>query len=193
MDACDWRETARQDVVDGFAARYIVLKARQVIGRAGCNSTDVEDVEQELRRHLLARVDRYDASRAAWSTFAVLVIDSRVADLINSGRAARRFPPARPIDGSPATDGHGLLDRLSDQDDRRRPHPCTDLERLQLRLDIEVRFERLDPRDQDLCRNLKDGSVSDAARRLGIPRSTLDDRRRRLQDRFHDLNPGNSD
>ena len=48
----------------GFAASFIRYKATRLVGRAGIRPCDQEDVEQELRLHLVQRFPKFDPARA---------------------------------------------------------------------------------------------------------------------------------
>jgi RNA polymerase sigma-70 factor (ECF subfamily) len=183
----------RQDVIDGYAARHIRRRAWQLARKVGYTLSDLEDIEQELKQHLLQRLDQFDPAKSRWRTFVVLVVDRRVVHLIDRALAGCRFPKAISLQSrvdESERKGIELGDTLSKRHDRRRSSTSDEIERLQLRLDLDTVVSKLSRTDRDICQELSMASLSESARRLNVPRTTLGDRRNKLQKLFieHDLN-----
>lgn len=176
----------REDVVEGFAARYIARRARQLVRRSGCSESDREDIEQELKGHLLERLPRFDPQRGNWTTFVVLVISCRIANWREHWRASCRYPPAVSLN-APANCEEMPAERqafLPTTVDRRRPECLDEKSSLEMRLDVEAVLDKLDPHDRRTCRELSRRSLTQSAEMLGVPRTTLGDQCRRWRQQF---------
>jgi RNA polymerase sigma-70 factor (ECF subfamily) len=69
---------------------HIRIKVKEVIGRYGYTRSDREDLEQDLRLHLLENVHRYTPDRGTWETFAKTMVHRWLAHLIDDRCAAKR-------------------------------------------------------------------------------------------------------
>ena len=74
----------------GFAARFIGYKAGRLIGRAGFKPSDREDLEQDLKLHLVRRFDKFDPHVGHWNAFVVTVVSRYVLTLIVQRRRSKR-------------------------------------------------------------------------------------------------------
>lgn len=71
-----------QWVTCGFAAQAIGHKARQLAGRNGFSLSDRDDLEQELRLHLLRRLGSFDPQVAHWNVFVRTLLERHAATLV---------------------------------------------------------------------------------------------------------------
>jgi DNA-directed RNA polymerase specialized sigma24 family protein len=137
-----------------FARTLVRIKARQLVRRSARGRLSRADVEQELLLEVLLRWPNYDPARATREAFVEQVVRSRVCTLI---RAARR----RRV-GFPLTAAALLL-----------PDPHDTLRCVDVRLDVEVVVDGLRPKLREACDHLRRESQSDAARFMGVNRSSL--------------------
>lgn len=81
---------SRPDVLNEYARKVIRVKARQLAQRRDLRGLDHQDIEQELTLELLKQAHHFDIRRASLNTFIAKVIDTAVAMLLRSRRAAKR-------------------------------------------------------------------------------------------------------
>ncbi len=152
---------------------------------------DCEDLAQDLHHHLWKQLDRYDATRAGRRTFIAMVVESRVRTLRRSARLDRRGHGVEhstwnnPMSGADG-DGPDLQDRVSVDDAlyMTKRFRLSQEEHRDLALDCKWVVEQLEPFEVEACRLLPQMSKSEAARRLGVPRTTLQDITRRMARKF---------
>ena len=184
-DGWDIRRRLEAELTTGFAANLIRQKVRRMAERLELCRADEEDLAQDLRLDLLRRSSRYQAERSEWRVFACVVVD-------RSARSAWRKRTKRPwtslIDGSVL----GQDVETGDLDRRIRGGTVDRASQRVLRLDVRELLSALSADDRDLCQRLSNGGLSDVARELGIPRSTLQDRVIRLRRKLAALSPASS-
>ncbi|MCX7701184.1 MAG: sigma-70 family RNA polymerase sigma factor [Gemmataceae bacterium] len=178
--------------LDAFARRLIRRKARQLIGRAGFTQSDHADLEQELSLKLLKQLTAFDPAAAPWHAFVTTLIERHAASLLRHKQAEKRDHRRiaslhLPIE----TPDHGpveLAETVSrrGQDARLGRESRSDEERAQLAADVADVLLNLPEDLQDLAERLKHASVSQVARDLGLPRTTLLRRLEPLRRTFED-------
>ena len=152
-------------VASGFAARAICQKARQLAGRNGFSLSEREDIEQELRLHLLRRLAKFDPDIAHWNVFVRTVLERRSASLVAQRQTRIRASSA--------------VDLCARPDDRR----------IDMVIDTEAILAKLPRKTRELCERLKKDSVSEVARQVGLARTTLRDQVERLRKHFVSVAP----
>lgn len=78
--------------INGYAARLIKFKARQLSRRSGFSRTDRDDLEQELWLDLVGRLPRYDPNKAALNTFIARIVERKVVSILRHHFAEMRSP-----------------------------------------------------------------------------------------------------
>ena len=154
----------RPDGYEPIASKLIAHTVRRLVGRAGYTAQDRRDLEQELHARLLPRLAQYKPGVASLATFLTLLIERGASDLLRSRRARKRrddvvVPTQDPPD--PTSVGHGANRDLA--------------------LDLAAFRDQLPPNLREAWDHLLGQSVSDAARDLGLPRSTLQRRMEQLR------------
>jgi DNA-directed RNA polymerase specialized sigma24 family protein len=166
--------------------RFIPWKARQLAGKYGFRYDEKEDIEQELRLACLKRSSCFDPTRSKPHTFMRLVVNHRVAALIESQKAqCRDYRLRRSLEDScDGTDRtfSGLADFVFSQNQRQ----WTRFEYNQHRqLDIQRAVTNLPPLLRHICRLLiAIDDVSLVAAAAGISRATLYRRIQQIRQRF---------
>lgn len=166
---------------DAYARQLIHHKARQLVGNYGFSRDDQPDIEGELTADLLARLPKFDGSRAALNTFVSRVVNHQVARMIQERLAAMRdYRRCRPSLNEPVTpdvpEGKELIESL-DQDTYlrmtgRQSMPVAD--QAARRVDLARALGKLSAPQRALCARLASGQpVADIARELGLHRSTI--------------------
>lgn len=155
---------------DRYADPLIRHKARQLVGKEGFTEDDRADLEQELALDLLQRLPRFDPNKAKVTTFMTRVVEHRISTLLAARRAQCRDWRLNqrslnaPVDDSD-TAAEDLINRVADDSDSVRA--------MENRLDMERLLASLPDEHRQLCEQLKEHTVAESARILGLPRSTL--------------------
>lgn len=167
--------------------------ARRLVGVAGFTENDTKDIEQELSLDLLQRLPKFDLSKSSPNTFAARIIRNKATKLIRDRvREKRDYRREYYSLNDPIEDADGeAIDRAYSMDyaeakirrgNRRRSHQ----ERIQLRLDVSLIISQLPDSLQQIAQLLRTKTVTEAAKTLGMPRSTLCDQISRLRIIFED-------
>ena len=167
--------------IEEYAARTVQCKARWMVGRAGFTRRDVEDLEQELMLDLLQRLARFDPARAGRRPFISRVVEHCAASLLAAQNRAQRAwtrDAASLDDEAVESERHGCCERrapLADDADRRPGGPArkSPFVEVDLRLDVEIVVAGLPPELRSLCQRLRTESLTEVARSMGVPRTTL--------------------
>lgn len=181
-----------QAAIDSFAWVVIRRKARQLVGRAGFTAQDREDIEQDLALRLLESLRSYDPAQGHRNAFVTAVVDRTAAKILRDRRTKKRNGgPVRSLDTllraldwdreeyddvAHSFEESALIDRL----------PHGEEEQVDLRQDLASVLEHLPADLRDLAERLKTQSVSEAARDLGMPRTTLQRRVDQLRQHFEE-------
>jgi RNA polymerase sigma-70 factor (ECF subfamily) len=176
--------------VDRFARGLIRKKANQVIGRAGITAQDREDLEQELILGLLRRRRSYDPRRGRSTTFSRLAVVHVLANVLRARHAKKRGAGSTTSLSKRVTTDDGVHADLGqtvaagDQDKHRGRRPRTPAEAADLARDVTDILEVLPTELRDLAVRLKTDTITQVARDLGKPRSTVASWVRQLRQRF---------
>ena len=180
----------RRDGPSPSILKYIRLKCRAA-GHLCGPAMDADDFAQELALDWIRRVRDFDPTRSTLRTFTVRIVRNRIATLIQAQRAAlrdyRRCPyslqvPVQNLDGESvefadtiSTDRYeAILGRSS----------RAIAEQLELQMDVARVISLLSVEDAKLGDLLMYSNGTEAAKRLGVSRSTLCRRILRLRRAF---------
>ena len=183
----------KQYGINDYAEELIHHKARQLVGTAGFTRDDIEDMEQEMRLDLLERLPKFDPNKATYNTFVSRLVDRKISNLIR--HRTQEMRDFRCEEGSihdVVECGDEKVERIEtvtqdEQDFRLGKHIRSAQERRDLKLDIPLVLSKLPPELRKPAELLQTMSITEAARELGIPRSTLYDRIARLRCIFEDM------
>ncbi len=177
--------------LDRFAHGIIHRKAKQLIGRAGFTKQDRKDIEHDLILRLLQALRSFDPARAHRNAFITTVIERSVANILRDKRAEKRdhrricslnIVIGEEEDETPIELGDTISQRELDVrlgQARRIGHQLS-----QLKQDLQEAIDKLPDALRDLAERLKTQNVSEIARDLGVPRTTVHHSVRRLRQRF---------
>jgi RNA polymerase sigma-70 factor (ECF subfamily) len=167
----------QDEIVNNQFARWIIRrKVRLLIGHAGFTKQDRPDIEQELLVRLLQSLDQFDPNRRHFNVFAATVIGRAAARILRE-RLAKKRDNGQMCSLNKAKDGCS-----TEPVDPRPSHE----EQVDLATDLAEVLARLPEELRDLAERLKSRSLSEVARDLGVPRTTLHRRLRRLRQCFED-------
>lgn len=148
---------------------------------------DREDIEQELHLKLLKYLASYDPQKGRRQAFATAIVKRQAANLLRAKRAMKRdHRGVRSLSMELANEEEGpveLADTISQRHSGARLGRATreEHELAALAMDIRDVIASLPHELADLAARLKTDSLSQIARDLGIPRTTLADRVRKLR------------
>jgi RNA polymerase sigma-70 factor (ECF subfamily) len=178
------------DPNDSFTRYLIRRKARQLVGRAGFTTQDLEDLEQELATRLIKFLRAFDPSKAHRNAFTTMVVNQQVASILRHRRAQRRHHNSTcSLNVTINVDGDGPVELCQaitqrEYDARRGVSSRDDAELVELASDIASLTARLPPSWQTLLERRKTRTMQQVSREMGIPRSTLNDWKNRIRARF---------
>ncbi|GIW55530.1 MAG: hypothetical protein KatS3mg082_1934 [Nitrospiraceae bacterium] len=165
-------------VLDKFTKGIIRRKIKQLVGRAGFSRQDREDLEQELLLRLLQSLHLFDPAQAHRNVFVTTVIERAVAMILRERLARKRNGgTVQSLDHA-----HEKARDATEPADPRRSHE----DQINLATDLAEVLAKLPDDLRALAERLKRQSLSQAARDLGVPRSTLQRQVQRLRQCFED-------
>lgn len=179
------------ELTEGFAQKFIRHKTRQLVGRCGFTPTDREELDQELKLRLLERFPQFDPQKSDWPAFVTTVIERQIATLLESRCRLKRYGDGNAVSLSEETSSEeGLATELGDQVTLEQSQSLTrefdrsDFEWAELEHDVAVVLDQLPPEERAVCEALQHGNIAQVARRLNIPRTTLQSLVARLRTKF---------
>ncbi len=183
----------KQQEVNEYAANVIRYKARQLVGKAGFTESDRDDIEQELMLDVITRLPKFDANKATQKTFVARIIERKISKLIRHRTSEMRdyrreaFSLNASIeDGDGGSVERGDLVSQENVDPTVAVNSRTGVDEMAFLHDMQSVLSGLPDHLRRLCEILKTGTVSDAAREMGVPRTTLNDHVRKLRSLFED-------
>lgn len=160
--------------------RNINIRAVRLAHSGAAPGLDAEDIAQELREEVLRRAEQFDPERACFDTFVDRIIKNRIADLARQSQASKASRKTQsfetPILAHDSQEGLTLADTLSETspaywaDDFAAAHGAG------LKSDVAKFLASLCPSSRRVAIAVSQGSASDAARVLGLHRSTIYER-----------------
>ncbi|MCE5322411.1 hypothetical protein LLG46_03730 [bacterium] len=176
---------------DDYAITTIKLKVRQLIKKCGFDTSDRDDLEQEIALHLFEHLQEHNSERGTVKTFIACVVENKARTMIRRNKrvesiATFEFSLNEEI---PEDDGGGVMQRMEaiDREDYllaagllSRPV----LEMLEMRLDIARVVESLPSALQDICERLKTQTVTQISAATGASRQQVYDAIHKLRGIF---------
>nr|BDD45924.1 hypothetical protein 4 [Pseudomonadaceae bacterium] len=181
------------DTVDEFTEGYVRKRARQLAGKFGFKRHDRDDIEQQLYLKLAKHLHAADPNDPKWKAFVAITVDRRIASLIRDNKAEKRdHRRACSIHVVVGTDDDGpveLAETISEHEIPARRVRAKRGERdlADLQIDMADCIADLpEEKHRELCERLKHDSISQVARDMEIPRTTLNAWIRKLRQRFEE-------
>ena len=179
---------SQQFRLDRLEEWLIHHKARQLVGKAGFMPCDVDDIRQDLRADMLQRLARFDPDKSQRHSFIAMVVTRAVATMLERRMTAKRGSGrvCLSLNGT-VRDGEGNEVELYQTIDARAGRPGLSGEELyELAGDVRAVVDRLPADQRALCRHLRNGSMCEAARAMGVPRTTLNELARKVRAAFEE-------
>jgi len=165
-------------------SRNIRIRAARLARTGAVPGLDAEDIEQELRLDLIRRAKNFDPEKSSFDTFADRIVANRVATLANTTRAMRAERAMLCIDAPVGDADEGLT--LSDVLPEAAALGPVDAFSLThgpgLRGDVGRLMAALCPATRQVAMAVGHLSISEAARALGVHRSTVYERLSRIRE-----------
>ena len=173
-------DSQKQCGITDSAATTIRRKARRLVGTVGFTTSDVQDLEQELRLDLMKRLHKFDPDRGSYNTFVARIIDHKIQNIIRHRKQEIRDfrRESYSINGSiePSDGNSTKFSDLISQDDaeiRRGTRRRSRRDQAQLHLDVSLVVNKIPADLQQVAQLLSEKTVTETAKALGIPRTTL--------------------
>jgi RNA polymerase sigma factor (sigma-70 family) len=184
--------TEHDQILDDFACNLIKRKARRLARRPGFSHEDIEDIEQELALKLWESRSAFRPEKGSHEAFVTVVVNRAVSNILRERAAAKRDHRRvtslnTKVPGGPESPGDLGSSLAQDAHDARLgSSPRSPEERADLAFDVAEQLDSLPEGQRDLAERLKSQTVSEAAREMGVPRTTVQDAARRLRQPFED-------
>lgn len=179
--------------LDPLAANTVRRHARELVRSGAIPLGDLEDAEQDLMVHALAKLDRHDRRLGMPSVYLDRIVRSKAQNMAEERRAARRAPERRAAGLEHGLSLHHWEADYIDEETIRAVTPTTGrshVEDLHLRIDLEGVLASLPEDQRSLANALREKSVADVARDLGVGRATIYDRLKPIRDRLVEAGVG---
>jgi DNA-directed RNA polymerase specialized sigma24 family protein len=189
-NAIDWE----RELTRGYAIHLIRRKVRRLVRHPAFVSEDPKDLEQDLVLRLLERRATYDPVEMPWRAFVTTVVAQGVRQMLQFRKRHKRFSEHPvvslgemvPIGDDETTELQQLI-TPKDQCRRLGLEARVAEKEWERREDLQSLVRsRLTPEEQDLCRRLRKDTISNVARELKVPRSTLRDQLAKIQEKLGD-------
>ena len=175
-------------------SRNISIRAARLARCGGVPGMEAEDIEQELKLDLIRRAPNYDPAKASFETFADRVVANRISSLAAATQASRAERSMQSLNGPAGDDGGDsgltLADVLSEAS---ALHPSDEFVRIHgpgLRGDIGKLLAALCPSSRRVAIAVSQLTVAEAARTLGLHRSSVYERLASIRKTAIDLGLG---
>lgn len=173
-----------------FEFGIIKRNVRQMIGRAGFKAQDREDLEQTLLLRLIRSLKSFDPERGHLNAFATVVVESATSKILRDAIAQKRDQRRMVYEANRRSDESGgqpieLIDSC-EKDARHCRDPLSAETLAELKLDLAEVIDRLPDPLRDLTGRLKTQSITEIARELRKPRTTIAGWVKRIRKHFEE-------
>lgn len=185
-------EAGSSNGIDSFTRGFVRKSARKLAGKFGFKKQDRTEIEQRLYLKLARRLHTADPNDPKWKAFVAVTVRRHIVSMIRDNEAAKRdHRRACSLHVTVGTqDGPmELADTIGEHEipSRRGCVKRSPQELTELTLDItECVSDVTDERQREFCERLKHDSISQIARDMGIPRTTLNAWLVKLRSRFEE-------
>lgn len=178
--------------IDPFTEGFVRKSARQLAGKFGFKRQDRDEIEQRLYVKLAKHLHSADSDEPTWKAFVAKTVRRHIATMIRDNQAEKRdHRRASSIHVVVNRKGEApveLADTIGNHQNRPRCGGTRSSQNLaDLKLDLDASLNEMPPgKLREFCERLKYASISQVARDMGIPRTTLNAWLRKLRCRFED-------
>lgn len=144
-----------------FSNIVIRTEVKKLHQRGIIRRSEAEDIASEVMARLLEEWDGFDPARGTREAYINQVVSTRLVSLLRDRSAQKRSAKVEAIDPS----DERLFDRSSSGEEW--------LLNVDRRIDLNIAFGKLTPKQRAVCSQLLRDVVSPAAKEMGMPRSTF--------------------
>lgn len=163
-----------------YALELVHYKAHQLIGKFGIKHCDVDDIKQDLILDLLERLPKFDPAKAQYNTFVARIVERKISNMYRTRKTEKRDRRREScsINGWVGDGQGGTIERVAtmsqdEHDLRTDKYERPSSERADLQLDLKEVLSDLPVELRTAAELLMSMRPAQAARELGIPRSTF--------------------
>lgn len=182
----------KENKVDSFTQGFVRKYARKLAGKHGFRRADQDEIEQRLHLRLAKYLHAAAPDDPKWKAFVAITVRRQISSMIRNNRAAKRdhrrvcsihvvigADDGGPVELAHTIGEHEIPSRLRSK--------RIEGELADLTLDVrECRSAITDERHREFCQRLMHDSVSQIARDMGVPRTTLNAWIVKLRSRFEE-------
>jgi len=177
--------------LDEYVVKTVLIKANQLIGKAGYRREDYDDIVQEIFLDVCVRLQKYDPQKSKFETFVSRIVERKIADMIRAGNTGNRDlnRRAESLNESIELEDGTLLECI--QTVEREDLPWNDgavfeqeSDQSDFKADLHKIITLLSPGNQKLCVRLTRENIAEICRDTGISRSAQYDHIRQIRKRL---------
>lgn len=149
--------------------------------------SDLEDLSQELTIAWSQNRHKFNPAQGSMRALRKAFLERKSSKLVKKARAEKRTAPRVKSFSVPRLGKPVASVARAARDNRRPTHDGSQLtaqELVDLRLDVQQLLQALPPELEDLCERLKQKTLAEISRELGIPPSTLSSARAQIRQRI---------
>lgn len=176
---------------DPFIKSVIQRKVRLVISVSSFDQHDREDLEQEIYIRVAKSVEQFDEKVGHLYPFICTLVQRHLANLVRNRGRSKRGPSrigSLSLMVTLPDGGSTELSQLIGEDDRNRrlgrESRLSEQDLTDLQIDLAQEIAKLPEQWRHLLQRRQTQSMSEIARDLGVPRTTLNDWMRHIRSRF---------
>ncbi len=181
-------------VDDRFIRSIIQRKIRQIIDTSSFANHDREDLEQEIYIRVAKSVEQFDEKVGHLYPFICTIVQRHLANLVRNRGRSKRGPSrigSLSLMVTLPDGGSTELSQLIGEDDRNRrlgrESRLSEQDLMDLQIDLAEEIAKLPEQWRHLLERRQTQSMSEIARDLGVPRTTLNDWMRHIRSRFEEV------
>jgi RNA polymerase sigma factor (sigma-70 family) len=171
--------------VDLYAVKHVSFKARVLLRTPHYTHDDLEDIEQELMLAYLLAWPSFDPDKGNPKSFIKAVVNNRAAEMLREAEAQKRWTGLKTLSlSTPVTDDTDstIGDQItSDESLWGDVFSAQSQSTAEQSMDAEKLLAQLPDDLRQTYRLLMEYSVTEAAGLLGIPRTTMSSRLKKLK------------
>lgn len=175
----------RYSGVDSYAAFFVSYKAKVLIRTPHYTHDDLEDIEQELMLAYLLAWPSFDPDKGNPKSFIKAVVNNRAAEMLREAEAQKRWTGLKTLSlSTPVTDDTDstIGDQItSDESLWGDVFSAQSQSAAEQSMDTQKLLAQLPDDLRQTYRLLMEYSVTEAAELLGIPRTTMSSRLKKLK------------
>jgi RNA polymerase sigma-70 factor (ECF subfamily) len=178
--------------IDPFTLAYVRKRARQLVGKHGFRESDRDEIEQVILVKLAKRLHKADPDNPKWKAYLATTVSHGIASMIRDKQAEkrdhRRSCSIHTVIGNDEDGPVELSDTIGPREANARLGiaPRSDAALAELGMDVADVMTQLPDDLRELCARLQHSSVSQIARDMGVPRTTVSTAVARLRAYFEE-------